>query len=259
MKITIIGYGNLGYSLANALHKHNLLNAVAVKKITDNENLPFITNINSLSQNSDLYIFAIQDQAVKQIIDSHKSIFKDKTLIHCSGSLPSTIFSDVTKNYGVFYPLHSFVKGRQADFSEIPIFITASNNKTENQLITLAEELGSNYKIISDEEREYLHLSAVFAHNFTNHLLTISQFIAQQYNIDFNDIIKLLKPYFEKILQGMPPAKLQTGPAKRNDRPILEKHIKMLEDNKDWQNIYRFVSESIRKTYNSDNENKQEL
>ncbi len=256
MKITIIGYGNLGYSLAKALYKHNLLNAVVVKKITSNENLPFITNLKDIPQTPDLYIFATQDQTIKQIIDTHKSLFKNKTLIHCSGSLPSDIFSEVTLNFGVFYPLHSFVKGKQADFLKIPIFITASNKNTERKLITLANTLGSNSKIIYDSERFALHLSAVFAHNFTNHMLYISKSIAEQNNINFSDIIALLKPYFENISKGIPPANLQTGPAKRNDRLTLDKHLKMLESHKDWQNIYSFVSESIHKTYNEDNENK---
>lgn len=256
MKITLIGYGNLGYSLAKVLHKHNILNAVLVKKLNGNEILPFISDLKNIPQNSDLYIFATQDQTIKQIINTHKNLFKNKTLIHCSGSLPLDIFSEVTLNYGVFYPLHSFVKGNQADFLKIPIFITASNKNTERKLITIANTLGSNSKIISDSERFALHLSAVFAHNFTNHMLYISKSIAEQNNIKFSDIIALLKPYFENISKGISPANLQTGPAKRNDKQILEKHLKMLESHKDWQNIYSFVSESIHKTYNEDNENK---
>jgi predicted short-subunit dehydrogenase-like oxidoreductase (DUF2520 family) len=254
MRVTIIGYGNLGYSLSHILYSLGLLNAILVKKIPDKGNLPFITNLKEIPTKSDLYIFATQDKEIEKILDTNQGFFKAKTLIHCSGTLSSKIFSGFTENYGVFYPLHSFVKGTQSNFTYIPVFITASTSKTEALLKKLAEKLNSHYKLISDKERLSLHLAAVFAQNFTNHMLYISKSIAEQNNLSFSDIIKLLKPYFNKITEGISPEKLQTGPAIRNDLPTLNKHIKLLESNSDWQNIYRFVSDSIQKTYNNKNE-----
>jgi len=48
----------------------------------------------------------------------------------------------------------------------------------------------------------------------------------------------------QKILE-IPPLQAQTGPAMRNDQNIMQKHLDLLADNKDYQNLYRFVSESI--------------
>lgn len=259
MKITVVGYGNLGFSLAANLKKQNLLDAVLVKSKPDFTNgINFITSADKLKKSSEIYFFAVKDDDVKKVLNENIEIFRNKILVHCSGSLPASVFEGVTKSYGVFYPLHSFTKGKVASFENIPIFITAKDTKTKQILIDLAGKLKvSSVKEIDDDERLKLHLAAVFAQNFTNHMFVIAKELLKNMGVEYESLLRLLKPYLERIMNGERPEVLQTGPAVRNDKKVMEKHLRLLEGNKLWQNIYRFVSESIRET--KENEDKQEL
>ena len=53
---------------------------------------------------------------------------------------------------------------------------------------------------------------------------------------------------FEKILQGQP-CESQTGPAKRNDNNLMNKHLNLLELYPEWKEVYQSVSKSIINQY----------
>jgi hypothetical protein len=42
---------------------------------------------------------------------------------------------------------------------------------------------------------------------------------------------------------------MQTGPAIRNDKKVIKKHLKLLENNPEYYKLYKFVSESIINKY----------
>ena len=50
-------------------------------------------------------------------------------------------------------------------------------------------------------------------------------------------------------VQDMSPYKAQTGPAKRNDKKTIKRHLKQLE-NKEHKAIYELLTASIKKTHN---------
>jgi len=111
----------------------------------------------------------------------------------------------------------------------------------------LAENLSDSVQVITDEQRLKLHLAAVFANNFTNHMIVIAQKLAKENGLD----AALLEPLLEKTflrLKNNLAIELQTGPAVRGDIKIIEKHLKLLENHPEWQKIYSFVSENISKS-----------
>src|SRR5688500_11290728 len=84
---------------------------------------------------------------------------------------------------------------------------------------------------ISSDDRKALHVAAVFASNFTNHMFSIAQEILEDHKLDF----ELLKPLIVETINkslSIGPEAAQTGPAKRGDLEILDKHISFLSQDK---------------------------
>jgi hypothetical protein len=52
----------------------------------------------------------------------------------------------------------------------------------------------------------------------------------------------------EKVMT-MEPGKAQTGPALRFDENIIEKHLELLDSNKDYKELYMSVSKGIFERY----------
>ncbi|MDG2440822.1 MAG: DUF2520 domain-containing protein, partial [Crocinitomicaceae bacterium] len=64
---------------------------------------------------------------------------------------------------------------------------------------------------------------------------------------------ELLKPLLTetvKKLQSESPKEAQTGPARRGDQSIISSHLNELSGNQ--KEMYRLITDSIKKTYNND-------
>ncbi|MCB9360276.1 MAG: DUF2520 domain-containing protein [Flavobacteriales bacterium] len=246
--ITFIGAGNVASHLAKAffnedfeieqVYSNNIENALA---LADDVNSIAIDNIINLNSNSDLYILSIKDDAIEntlqQIID--KNIF----IVHTSGSIPISVFEQTGfNNYGIFYPLQTFSKLKEINLLEVPFCVEA--NKNESLLYDLANKLSNSVHFVNSEQRKKLHLSAVFACNFTNHMYAIAEDLCLKNNVNFNILKPLIRETAEKITLNH--AKdVQTGPAIRGDEKIIENHINQLDDLINYQEIYRLITQSI--------------
>ena len=100
---------------------------------------------------------------------------------------------------------------------------------------------------ITTEQRQTLHLSAVFVNNFTNQLYRIAHEISDAKSINF-DILKPLILETAKKVQDMSPYMAQTGPAKRNDKKTIKRHLKQIQ-NEEHKTIYELLTASIKKTH----------
>ena len=77
------------------------------------------------------------------------------------------------KRYGVFYPLQTFSKNKKVNFSNIPFFVEANSEKDATLLTDMALKISQDVRVISSEQRKYIHLAAV--------LHVISQTTCMQY------------------------------------------------------------------------------
>jgi predicted short-subunit dehydrogenase-like oxidoreductase (DUF2520 family) len=113
-------------------------------------------------------------------------------------------------------------------------------------LTALAEKISDLVYPVEDQDRAILHLGAVFANNFTNHMLVLAEKICNEHQVSF----EILKPIIlETVKKAMEvgPANSQTGPAIRGDLHTIEKHLQLLEGNTQLQELYRKITESIIK------------
>ncbi len=247
--IVFFGAGNLATHLAKELQcaGHNILQIYSrtkesAKTLADKLNANYTTELNHIVNNADIYVLALRDNVIEEILNKYD--FTGKFAVHTSGSVNINIFKNHTKNYGVFYPLQTFSKLRKVNFNNIPVCIEANNNINEKILVQIARKISNNVQIINSEQRKHLHIAAIFACNFVNNMYAISDEILRKNNISFDILKPLIIETAEKVLENKP-NEVQTGPAVRNDRNLIKKHIDLLSYSPLSQKIYNFVSESI--------------
>lgn len=256
MNVSIIGSGNLAWHLApafdnvgfvvkevfsrNPQHAEQLTNRLYQAEVK--ATLDFSTS------DSSLFIITASDDAIKSI--AQEIILPDEAiLVHTSGSQPlSELEFSATTNVGVFYPLQTFSKQKKVDFKNVPIFIESNNEETEKALMLIAKAISNQVRKIGSEERKALHVAAVFASNFTNHMLAISKGIMQQNGLDYDWLKPLILETIQKSL-NLDPESAQTGPAKRGDLEILDKHLEFLKEDEGVAEIYKIVSQHIVDKY----------
>jgi len=195
---------------------------------------------------TDLYIVSVSDAAVAEVVK--KAYFPaGSCVVHTSGSLPYTILqrNDLQLQVGVFYPVQTFSRNQPVNFAEIPFALEAPNPALATQLQYLARSISNKVIFMTGLERKQLHLAAVFACNFTNHLLGISQEILTKHKLPPDLLGPLIQTTIQKATQNNP-FTVQTGPAVRGDANIIEEHLQLLVAQPIYKQIYQLLSQSIQ-------------
>lgn len=249
ISVVLLGGGNVATHLYKAFNKTE--NATVqqwynkrLKPIETYANEVEITNQLSSLKPADVYIMAISDDAITSF--SSQIATENQLLVHTSGTVG---IHDLDKKHrrGVFYPLQTFSKEADIDFTNVPFCVEALEKDDLATLKSLAEALGSKWYRINTEQRQTLHLAAVFANNFTNHLYRIAHEISDAKSIDFEILKPLILETAQKV-QHISPYRAQTGPAKRNDKKTIKRHLKLIE-NDQHKAIYQLLTNAIKTTY----------
>lgn len=248
MQIVLIGSGNVAFHLAKAFTEAQIpisqifgRNTTELQKISEQFSIPFSTETLA---DADLYIISVSDSSIAEV----SSLIKNENALvtHTSGSVSREALNG---NYrkSVFYPLQTFSKSKNLDYSKIPFFIDAENENDEEILKNLASKISKNVMLANDEKRKYIHLTAVFACNFVNHLYARAKEISDSQGIPFDYFLPLIDETTQKIHE-LEPKLAQTGPAIRNDEKVLKLHESLLTDEEKLK-IYKTLNESIKKMY----------
>jgi predicted short-subunit dehydrogenase-like oxidoreductase (DUF2520 family) len=249
MKIAIVGNGNVGTALQEFLSGTNLETvALVVRKIPENTgNLPYTTDFDLRTYTPDLVLLAVKDDAIEEV--AKKLLLPENAvLVHTSGSVSREKIAPYHRNTGVFYPLQTFSKGKKTNWKEVNLFIEAGDDFSEKILLDFANVFEGKLRVINSEQRAEIHLAAVFACNFGNLMYMIADELLREKGLSFEILKPLAKETTEKAFT-MPPKKAQTGPAKRGDKAVIEKHLEMLKDKPETAALYGILSNEIRKRF----------
>tara|TARA_B110000008_G_scaffold106104_1_gene109018 strand:+ start:567 stop:1319 length:753 start_codon:yes stop_codon:yes gene_type:complete len=243
ISVVILGSGNVALQLIRAFLKIDTINLKQVytrnqEDINTLKDSINTTNDISLLKQADVTIIAVSDDAISSI-SSH---IKNSFVVHTSGSVDMKSLNNIGRK-GVFYPLQSFSKKKKVDFKNIPICLESETNEDLLKLEELVSLLQSKSYILSSHQRKKIHVAAVFANNFSNHMYTIANEICEKYNIPFDILHPLIEETSNKI-KNLTPEKAQTGPAKRNDAETIENHLNLLSEKQ--QEIYLKITQSIQ-------------
>lgn len=250
MNVVLIGAGNLATRLSSALHKAGV-RIVQVYSRTSAHAAELATQLGcsytdkpeEVTSAGDLYIYSLKDEALPLVLPR---ITPNRGLwVHTAGSMPMEIFKAFVPRYGVLYPLQTFSKERTVDFSEIPFFIEAATGEDTLLLERIAGLLSGKVQKLSSEKRKIVHLAAVFACNFTNHMYVLADKILKDNGLSFDLMLPLIGETAAKV-KDMPPLDAQTGPAVRYDKNVMQRHLAML-GSEEQQEIYEVVSKNIHK------------
>lgn len=249
MRIVWIGAGNLATRISLAMravgievvqvYSHTLAHAEALAgqlacAATD--------DLSEVRTDADYYFFALKDTALPEVVARMRP--NQGVWVHTAGSMPMVLFADYVSHYGVCYPLQTFSKSRAVDVSKVPFFIEGSDRETTERLMGLAGKLSPTVRLLSSEKRKSLHLAAVFACNFVNHLYALAGELLEEQGIDPELLLPLIDETAAKV-HDMTPLQAQTGPAVRYDENVIHKQLAQLKEDLTKRAIYTLMSQSI--------------
>lgn len=241
MIISIIGTGNVATHLFKAFSLSSTLTTIPSQSDTS-INIINSRTLDNLPDHSDIILISVKDDAIGSV--AQRVAGKADLIAHTSGSVSINILKDCAKHYGVFYPLQTFSKNSELDYHEIPFFIEGNDTETVDNLKTIAQSISPKVFEADSAKRKRLHIAAVFACNFSNHLVAIADDLLQEDGMDYKVLLPLLKETVRK-LDTLTPKDAQTGPAIRNDKKVMSAHEDMLAGYPDRLTIYRLLSSSI--------------
>jgi predicted short-subunit dehydrogenase-like oxidoreductase (DUF2520 family) len=248
MNVTFIGAGNLATHLAKEFVKRgHIVRQIFSRNLENAELLAKgvaaspTDSLQQIDNQSDIYIIALKDD-IMPTLSNHLNL-QDKICVHTSGSVPMEALNGLSSRIGVFYPLQQFNKSIPIDIKKIPLLIEASDKNTLEQLHLLGKTFSERVEICDSETRFKVHLTAVMTNNFVHHLVAKSKDFADLSGFNFDLLHPLLEETFAKIKQGKLKS-TQTGPARRKDFNVIDKHLDTLHDPQ-LKQIYQTITDSI--------------
>jgi predicted short-subunit dehydrogenase-like oxidoreductase (DUF2520 family) len=247
LNISFIGAGNLASRLALEFDRqgHTVYQVIATSEESSYElakrfGAYFADSLEKFKSGSELVVIAVPDDQIAAVAKSLRPT--DALLVHCSGSTDMDVLHQ-HKHYGVFYPLQTFSKDRDPDWLSIPILTEASDLHHLKVLNELADGISNKVIEASSKERQRLHLSAVWANNFSNYMYRMAEKCLEGSRLNFELLHSLIAETTKKAIE-LGPQKAQTGPALRGDEQTMLKHLEMMDDPRSIE-LYRIISEAI--------------
>jgi len=250
-KVVLLGAGNLSAHLGPALVRQRISvlqvynrSMKPAKNLAGKIGAEWTDRLDHITHKADLYIIAVSDSAIPEIASMLR--LKDRLVVHTSGSISMEILKPVSSHYGVLYPLQTFSLRHRTNFKTCPICIEANTRAGEDKLLKCTAVLSQNVQRINSDQRKVLHITAVFASNFTNFMYTIAEDILRSHGLPFS----LLEPLIKQTAGNARDEHVfrnQTGPAIREDLRIIETHLEMLAKDDFYREIYDLISKNIIK------------
>ena len=248
MQIVIIGTGNTATVLAKKLKAagHAIVQVYgrtreAAAALADKLDAGSCSAWNAITQDAELYIIAIADQAL-----SGKEIrlqLKDQLVVHTAGAVSMEVLKNISSGYGVLYPLQTIRKEIEP-LPEIALLIDASSDAAKEKLMTLAKTIAQKVSIANDAERMKYHLCAVITNNFSNYLYVLAEDYCSKHGLNFSNLLPLIDETAGR-LHHFSPHMVQTGPAIRKDMTTIQHHIALLNDDPGLKKLYNMFSDDI--------------
>jgi len=251
-RIAVLGTGNVAWHLVPALEEAgHTVTEIYGRDIAKAENLTgrvyeaeATDELDFSESKAEIFILAVSDTAIVELADE-LILPEDSILVHTSGTVSLEMLGYSSATYtGIFYPLQTFSRGREVDFSEVPFLLESDDQTTLQKLKKLAKSLSPIQYVVKSKDRKALHVAAVFAGNFTNHMIRIAEEIMNRQGLDFEMMKPLIIEAVSKSLQ-LGAKKSQTGPAIREDFTTLENHLQFLNYNESVAEIYKLISQDI--------------
>ena len=258
-RIVLIGAGNVATHLGHALKKAGQTivqvysrTAESASALASTLSCPYTTELSEVSTEADIYLVMLKDSVLHDVLPILTKQNPEGLFVHTAGSIPMNIWEGLTNRYGVMYPMQTFSKAQPVDFESVHFFIESNTPNDETLLMNLAQNISSKVYRATSEQRKYLHLSAVFACNFTNHMYAVCEHLLTEHGLPFESMLPLIDETARKV-HHLKPTQAQTGPAQRYDINIMNQQEALLSDEPKLAEMYHLLSENIHSYANKHN------
>jgi len=248
----MIGAGNVSTHISRHFHSAgHRINCIysrseeSARRLSGELGVPGTADREQVPREADFFILCVPDRAVAELTAQFRGY--GGTWVHTAGSLSMELFEGFFTQYGVLYPLQSLSRERRISKNRIPFLVEASSAPALEKITDLAKSISDRVKVVDSPTRMKVHLAAVFANNFSNHMVHVAQQFMEEAALDPRLLDDLLEETFHK-LKEMDSCSAQTGPAKRGDRDTINKHIELLKDHPELQKLYTFISRDIERS-----------
>ncbi len=252
-RVVIVGGGNLAESVAVAVAESSQveLTQIYLRSAERGDELTKLTGASYATFEqplavADIYLLAVSDQAIGELSCS-LNFAEGAIVAHTAGSSSIETINPALRR-AVFYPMQTFTRGRRVNFSVVPIFVEADDESTLLEVKEIAQMLSSSVVELDSEQRRRLHLSAVFVCNFVNAMFIAGEQLVGDSSLPFEILKPLVEECCSKAIDARSPRDVQTGPAARGDSATMDRHLEMLSEHKELQEIYKNISKYIWET-----------
>jgi predicted short-subunit dehydrogenase-like oxidoreductase (DUF2520 family) len=249
--VVIIGAGNLGTHLARVFRAEGIgvlqifdRNPSRAEKLAHETGCETGSLPDQILNGADLYLLSVSDSAIEEV--AQRIGMPGRLMAHCSGAVPMDVLKGFSEHYGVFYPLQTFSADRSVSFAGIPVCVEANHEESLEMLTALAKKISGNVHRIDSRRRALLHLTAVFANNFTNFMYTAAEEILKEAGLPFDLLGPIIAETAASAREGSAFAR-QTGPAIRGDHTVMDKHREILSEFPEFLELYNLISQNIIK------------
>jgi predicted short-subunit dehydrogenase-like oxidoreductase (DUF2520 family) len=262
--ITIIGRGAVGSALSDAFrylgysivsewtqNEGTLWDLETGKKQIQNRSLPHNEN-----EIGDWVFITTPDDQISKVCEELSELSLDwsqHSVIHCSGGLSSDVcilLSGKGAKTASMHPIQTFTRtpadtpankseGRKR-IEDITISLEGDDDLTK-LLENFVKQLGANPLRIDAQQKQQIHLSAVFASNYMVSLMATAERILKEAGIE--EGLQILHPLISQTLANIienGPAGALTGPISRGDVSTVNAHLENVTNQSDRQ-LYQIL------------------
>ena len=251
-RIVLVGAGNVATHLGGAWQKAGYeiaqvysRTSTSALELANRLGVGYTTSLEDLCADADVYVVMVKDAVLQELIPLLVKGKENALVVHTAGSMPMSVGEGHAIRHGVLYPMKTFSKAREVDFSSVSFFVEANDEAELSILKSMAAALSPKVYEATSAQRTYLHIAAVFACNFTNHMYALSARLLEKNGLPFDAMLPLIDETARKVHE-LHPQDAQTGPAVRRDENVMGKHLTMLEDEPGIKDIYKMISDSIQ-------------
>jgi predicted short-subunit dehydrogenase-like oxidoreductase (DUF2520 family) len=258
MKLTIIGCGRLGKTLAFLWKKNKLVSIQDIYNssvVSAESAVAFIGEgfaCHSMAQfkPADIYLIAAPDDHIEELCQQLAQQASPKAgslVMHCSGLQASSCLSAVKLlgcDIASVHPVFSF-SNPAVDVQHFAGTYCSFEGDIQalDRISALIEGVGGQLFSVEKEAKAFYHLASVFASNYLVVLSAIAEDCYKKSGLPIHLAKTLVHTLMEKSLNRVNSTrdlrKALTGPIQRSDQKTLKKHLEILEPLDDLVRVYK--------------------
>jgi predicted short-subunit dehydrogenase-like oxidoreductase (DUF2520 family) len=238
-QIAIVGMGNLGGALAEALRRAGY-SVEAVKKSKRTKSAKALLKIRAK-----VVWFCVPDGEIARAAGAlaKKMDWKGKIALHSSGALSSDELEVLRKQGAAVasvHPLMTFVRGSRPLLADVS-FAVEGDAIALRVVRRIVKELGGRTYIIRKEDKAAYHAWGTFASPLLTALLVTAEQVAALAGIKEKDVRQRMMPILRQTLANyatLGAAGAFSGPIVRGDADTIQRHLRVLSETPEMRDVY---------------------